>query len=210
MMTTITVLIVDDHAVVRQGLRAFFALQDDIRIVGEANNGQDAVRLAGELQPAVVLLDLVMPGMDGIATLTQIRECSPASRVLILTSFGEDDRAFPAIQAGAAGYLLKDIEPDALTQAIRNVHQGQSQLHPHIVNKLIEQLSRPSAACETLTEREMDVMRLIARGMSNREIANALDISHKTVKTHVSNILSKLNLADRTQAAIYAIKNDLL
>jgi len=224
---TIKVLIVDDHAVVRQGLRTFLELQDDvpsddpsalpIQVVGEATNGAEAVKLARRLRPDVVLLDLVMPGMDGIEATPKIIADSPYSRVIILTSFGEEDKVFPAIRAGAQGYLLKDIAPDDLVQAVRAAHLGQVQLHPDIARKLMlavaakeeSPASQPEAPFEELTERELEVLRLIAGGFNNREIAEKLVISAKTVKTHVSSILGKLHLEDRTQAAIYALRHGL-
>jgi two-component system, NarL family, response regulator LiaR len=215
----ITVLIVDDHAVVRQGLRTFIELQDDLQVVGEGANGAEAIALAKQLQPDVVLLDLVMPQMDGVEATKGILEQSPASRVLILTSFGEDDKVFPAIRAGAQGYLLKDIHPDALVKAIRDAYQGKVQLHPEIAKKLMAALSngpgaspagsatKAQGAATDLTEREQEVLRYIAAGMNNREIAEKMVISEKTVKSHVSNILGKLALEDRTQAAIWALKH---
>jgi len=219
---TIKVLIVDDHAVVRQGLRTFLELQDDpsalpIEVVGEAANGVEAVDLARRWQPDVVLLDLVMPGMDGIEATPKIIEDSPHSRVIILTSFGEEDKVFPAIRAGAQGYLLKDIAPNDLVRAVRAAYLGQVQLHPEVARKLMSAVaakeespaSQPAAPFAELTEREVEVLRLIARGFNNREIAERLVISDKTVKTHVSSILSKLHLGDRTQAAIYALRHGL-
>ena len=219
---TIRVLIVDDHAVVRQGLRTFLELQDDpaalpIEVVGEAANGVEAVDLACRLQPDVVLLDLVMPEMDGIEATHKIIENSPHSRVIILTSFGEEDKVIPAIRAGAQGYLLKDIAPNDLVQAVRAAYLGKAQLHPDIARKLMSAVaareeppaSRAPAPLEELTERELEVLRLIARGFNNREIAEKLVISEKTVKTHVSSILGKLHLEDRTQAAIYALRHGL-
>ena len=214
----IRVLIVDDHAVVRQGLRTFIDLQDDMSVVGEGANGAEAVELAARLQPDVILLDLVMPEMDGVQATAKIIERSPSSRVLILTSFGEDDKVFPAIRAGAQGYLLKDIHPDALVQALRDAQQGKVQLHPDIARKLMSAVAgaagasaAPPAAAPAgdLTERELEVLRLIARGMNNREIAETMIISEKTVKTHVSNLLGKLAVEDRTQAAIWALKHGL-
>jgi len=218
----IKVLIVDDHQVVRQGLRTFLELQDidvlPIEVVGEAANGIQAVALARRTQPDIVLLDLVMPEMDGIQAMSRIIECSPNSRVIILTSFGEEDKVLPSIRAGAQGYLLKDISPDKLVQSIRNAHRGEVQLHPDIAKQLMSavakkdesdaRLDRPVA--DELTEREQEVLGLIADGMNNREIADKLFISEKTVKTHVSNILSKLHLEDRTQAAIYALRHGLV
>ncbi len=216
----IRVLIVDDHAVVRQGLRTFIDLQDDMRVVAEAENGAEAVQLAGQYQPDVILLDLVMPEMDGVEATRQILERSPASHVIILTSFGEDDKVFPAIRAGAQGYLLKDIHPNQLVQAVREAALGRVQLHPDIARKLMSAVAaEPGAGKDSpsahtpqtsdLTDREQEVLRLIAAGMNNRQIAEHMIISEKTVKTHVSNILGKLNLEDRTQAAIWAIKHGL-
>ena len=219
----IGVLIVDDHAVVRQGLRTFLELQDDdpaalpIRVVGEAANGVQAVDMALRLQPDVILLDLLMPEMDGIEATARIVECSPRSRVVVLTSFGEEDKIFPAIRAGAQGYLLKDIAPDDLAQAVRAAYLGQVQLHPEIARKLVSAVAaseesparQPAAPHGVLTERELEVLRLIAAGLSNHEIAGRLVISDKTVKTHVSSILNKLHLEDRTQAAIYALRHGL-
>jgi len=218
----VRVLIVDDHAVVRQGLRTFLELQDDpsglpIEVVGEAADGTQAVEAARRLRPDVVLLDLVMPGMDGIQATPKIVEASPGSRVIILTSFGEEDKVVPAIRAGAQGYLLKDIAPTELVRAVRAAYLGEVQLHPKIARTLMSAVAakaEPPAgqtpgSPEELTEREMEVLRLIARGLNNHEIAGALVISEKTVKTHVSNILGKLHLEDRTQAAIYALRHGL-
>ena len=215
----IRVLIVDDHAMVRQGLRTFLELQDTatpaIEVAGEAANGLEAVTLAESLHPDIVLLDLMMPVMDGIQATAKILECSPNTRVIILTSFGEEDKVLPAIRAGAQGYLLKDIPPSELVQAVREAYLGKVQLHPEVAKKLMqaavskdaprsEHTAKPSE--DGLTEREQEVLQLIADGRNNREIAEKLFISEKTVKTHVSNILSKLNLDDRTQAAIYALR----
>lgn len=213
----ICVLIVDDHAMVRQGLRTFLELQDtsfpSIEVVGEAANGREAVEMARCTRPDVVLLDLVMPLMDGIQATPRIIEASPGTRVVILTSFGEEDKVIPAVRAGAQGYLLKDIPPDELVQAVRQVYQGRVQLHPEVARKLMSAVAvqpDPPAGGDPdsgLTEREQEVLHLIADGLSNREIAEKLVISEKTVKTHVSNILGKLGLADRTQAAIYALRH---
>jgi NarL family two-component system response regulator LiaR len=217
------VLIVDDHAMVRQGLRTFLELHGDlselpIEVLGEAMNGVEAIELARRAQPDIVLLDLVMPEMDGIQATPKIMEVSPGSRVIILTSFGEEDKVIPAIQAGAHGYLLKDIAPDRLVQAIRNAYLGEVQLHPNAAKQLMSLVALKEVAANRgsnlpvtneLTERECEVLGWIANGMSNREIAENMIISEKTVKTHVSNILSKLHLEDRTQAAIYALKHGL-
>ncbi len=210
----IRVLIVDDHQVVRQGLRTFLELHPEIAVVGEAADGLSAVQLAGQLQPDIVLMDLVMPGLDGISATRQIRSQQPSTQVIVLTSFTEDDKVFPAIQAGAASYLLKDVAPDALVEAIRAVHRGEARLHPDIARKLMEQVAQPrpretSPNPDELTARELEVVRLVALGKSNQEIASALFISDKTVKTHISNILAKLGLQDRTQLAIHALKTGL-
>lgn len=205
----ISVLLVDDHAVVRQGLCAFLNLQDDIDIVGEASDGQEAVEMVKELLPDVVLMDLIMPRMDGIEATREVRRLSPGTQVLVLTSFAEDDKVFPAIKAGAMGYQMKDVSPADLADAIRAVHRGETPLHPEIAKKLMREFADPARSTlqrDDLTEREQEVLSLIAQGMSNREIAERLVLSPKTVKTHVSNILSKLHLADRTQAAIYALR----
>jgi len=208
----IRVLIADDHAVVRRGLRVFLDLQDDIIVVDEAVDGLDAVEKAKTQQPDVVLLDLVMPRMDGIEAIARIREASPATKVLVLTSFAEDEKIFAAVQAGAAGYLLKDIQPQELGKAIRTVHAGEALLHPAVAAKLMQEFAHGhrEPAFSQLTEREIEVLRLIARGMSNKEIAASLGLSEKTVKTHVSNVLQKLSVADRTQAALYAVKQGLV
>jgi NarL family two-component system response regulator LiaR len=211
----IKVLVVDDHQVVRQGLRTFLDLQDDISVIGEAEDGAQALELVRELKPDIVLMDLVMPHMDGIVATQQLRALGVSTRVIALTSFSEDDKVFPAIQAGAASYLLKDVSPDDLAEAIRAVHHGEARLHPDITRKLMEQVSMvrdtsPDSSVEKLTVREREVICLVALGRSNRELAQELFISEKTVKTHISNILSKLNLEHRTQLAIYAIKNKLV
>lgn len=211
----IKVLIVDDHRVVRQGLRTFLELHEDVVVVGEAGDGQTAVELVRALEPNVVLMDLVMPGMDGISATRQIRALGSGAKVIALTSFTEDNKVFPAIQAGASGYLLKDVSPDDLVEAIRAAYRGEARLHPDIARRLMEQVAHQPVLSgephtESLTEREHDVIRLVAHGCSNQHIAQALVISEKTVKTHVSNILSKLQLEDRTQLAIYAIKTGLV
>jgi DNA-binding NarL/FixJ family response regulator len=220
----IRVLLVDDHAVVRQGLRMFIEMQEDMEVVGEGCNGLEAISLAAQLNPDVILLDLLMPHMDGVEATQHILGQVPQARVLILTSFGEDDKVFPAIRAGAHGYLLKDIQPGALVLAIRETFQGKTQLHPEIARRLMAAVaatasqSAPVPAVkgislpkelEELTEREREVLGLIAQGLSNREIAQKMVISEKTVKTHVSNLLDKLGLEDRTRAAIWALKHGL-
>ena len=216
----IRVLIADDHAVVRQGLRMFIDLQDDMVVVGEGENGSEAIALAEQLRPDIVLLDLVMPLMDGVEATARIKAIDPAARVIILTSFGEDDKVFPAIRAGAHGYLLKDIQPRDLVHAIREACHDKTQLHPDIARRLMAVVSGSSpitpsqpvssaVELQELTEREREVLDLIARGLSNREIADRMVISEKTVKTHVSNLLYKLGLEDRTRAAIWALKHGL-
>lgn len=209
----IKVLLVDDHAVVRQGLRTFLELQEDMAIVGEAANGAEAIEQAQQCQPDIVLLDLMMPQMGGVEATPHIVAACPQARVIILTSFGEDDQVIPAIRAGAQGYLLKDIPPHDLVQAVREAYQGKAQLHPDVARKLMSAVAAPPVAAPSpepdLTERELEVLRLIAQGMNNQQIAQTLTISEKTVKTHVSNLLGKLHVDDRTQAAIYALKKGL-
>ena len=208
----IRVLIVDDHVLVRKGTAALLETEDSIEVVGEASDGQEAVEKVGRLQPDVVLMDLVMPRMDGIEATRRITESQPDVRILVLTSFASDDRIFPALKAGALGYLLKDAEPEELVRAIREVHHGRSTLNPSIARKVLEQLSHPSGrpnTSEALTEREVEIIGLIAKGMSNREMADKLVISVATVRAHVSNILGKLQLTSRTQAALYALREGL-
>ncbi len=212
-MEPISVFLVDDHQVVRQGLRDFLELQDGIDVVGEASSGIEAVQFVKQLLPDVVIMDLVMPEIDGVEATRRVKAISPSTQVIVLTSFADDDKVFPAIKAGAISYLLKDVSPLDLARAVRAAKRGEAVLHPEVAAKLMQEFSTPRAPeneAESLTEREMDVLRLIARGHSNREIAEALIISEKTVKTHVSNILSKLHLADRTQAAIYALRQRLV
>ena len=213
-MERIKVLIVDDHQVVRQGLRTFLELQEDIEVVGEAQDGAAALEMTGRLSPDVVLMDLVMPGMDGIAATRRIKALGGGTRVIALTSFTEDDKVFPAIQAGASGYLLKDVTPEELVETIRAARRGEIRLHPEITRKLMEQVTRQSPVekadpAAALTPREREVIRLVGQGKSNHAIAAALVISEKTAKAHVSNILAKLGLEDRTQMAIHAIRNGL-
>ena len=207
----IRVLIADDHAVVRQGLRTYLELQDDVEVVAEAPDGEAAVREAERHAPDVVLLDLVMPRLDGVGALAVLRERVPDARVLVLTSFGDDDRVFAALRGGAAGFLLKDTEPADLVRAIRTAHAGQATLSPAVVTRVVEQIAagaRPRAS-DVLTPRELEVLRLIARGRSNKRIALELGVAEKTVKTHVGHVLAKLDLADRTQAALYAVREGL-
>ncbi|MCV9887278.1 response regulator [Metabacillus halosaccharovorans] len=210
-MAKIKVLIADDHHVVRRGLLFFLKTQKDIDIIGEATNGKEAVKLVSELNPDVVLMDLSMPEMDGVMATKIIRETNTTVKIIILTSYGDQDHVIPALRAGASGYQLKDIEPDDLVQTIRDVLQGQSKLHPKVTSHVMAHLStpviQPQTKLDDLTKREKEVLNELAKGKSNKEIASALFITEKTVKTHISNILSKLQLSDRTQAAIYAVKN---
>ncbi|MCX5389881.1 response regulator transcription factor [Streptomyces sp. NBC_00094] len=207
----IRVLLVDDHQVVRRGLRTFLEVQDDIEVVGEASDGAEGVARAEELRPDVVLMDVKMPGTDGIEALKRLRRLANPARVLIVTSFTEQRTVVPALRAGASGYVYKDIDPDALAGAIRSVHAGHVLLQPEVADALLSQEDSPGGTGRgsTLTEREREVLGLIADGRSNREIARALVLSEKTVKTHVSNILMKLDLADRTQAALWAVRHGL-
>ena len=210
---SIRVLIADDHAVVRQGLKTFLELQDDIEVVEDVADGEAAVAAVEREAPDVVLMDLVMPGVDGVEAIRRIREGRPQSRVLVLSSFLDDERLFPAVRAGAAGYLLKDVEPRELVKAIRTVHGGEALLHPAVAARLMDEFAagqpqEPSA--DGLTEREREVLTLIARGLPNKLIARDLSISEKTVKAHVSSILGKLGVSDRTQAALFAVRSGLV
>jgi NarL family two-component system response regulator LiaR len=206
----IRVLIADDHTVVRKGIRALLETEPGIEVVGEAADGEDAVHRALALKPDVVLMDLVMPKLDGVQAIRAIMERRPGVKILVLTSFAEDKRILSAIEAGALGYLLKDSSPQDLVRAIREVHRGESALHPKVAQRLVSRLREPEEpAREELTERERKVLELIAKGLSNREIARELSISEPTVRTHVSNILRKLHLKSRTQAALYALKKGL-
>ncbi|MFN2137258.1 MAG: response regulator [Candidatus Promineifilaceae bacterium] len=209
MTVSIRVLIADDHPIVRRGIRDLLATEPHIELVGEATNGEEALRLALERQPDVVLMDLVMAPVDGIAATRALNEQVPQSKVLVLTSFATDDKVFPAIKAGALGYLIKDTDPDELLRAIRQVYDGQVTLHPAIARKVLAEIAQPGAReplAEPLTDREVDVLKLLARGKSNQEIANELVIGVTTVYSHVSSILAKLHLATRTQAALYAVR----
>jgi DNA-binding NarL/FixJ family response regulator len=201
----IRVLIADDHAVVRQGLRTFLDLQDDIEVVAEAADGAEALVAAEQHQPDVVLVDLVMPNVDGIEAIRGLRERAPDARAIVLSSFIDDEKLFPAVRAGAAGYLLKDVQPQELVAAIRTVHGGGALLHPKVASRLLQEMTT-----DPLTPREHEVLGLIGRGMANKAIALELSLSEKTVKAHVSNILAKLGVSDRTQAALYAVRAGLV
>jgi len=212
MTQPIHILVADDHAIVREGLRALISGKPDMEIVGEAGDGEEAVWKARSLQPDVILMDLVMPRKSGIEAIQEIRRENPAARILVLTSFGEDDQVISAVRAGALGYLLKDSSPADLTEAIRCVYRGEPSLHAAVARTLMLQYSRDQAvvpAVDALTEREVEVLKLVARGLSNRDIAEALSIVEGTVRFHVSNILGKLGLESRTQAVLYALREGL-
>ncbi|PDY47953.1 DNA-binding response regulator [Bacillus pseudomycoides] len=204
----ISILIVDDHAIVRQGLNTLFTIQSDFQVVGEAENGEIATALAAELVPDIVLMDLVMPGTNGIEAIRMIKQVSPRSQVIVLTSYHEDEYIFPALRAGAISYVLKDIEPNQLVETVRRGVQGESIMHPRVAARVVTEIRATKQASPNpfseLSERELEVLRLIARGLTNAEIAKGLFISEKTVKGHVSNILSKLHMLDRTKAAVFA------
>lgn len=205
----IRVLIVDDHAIVRKGTRALLAEVEGIEVVGEAADGQAAIDEATSLRPDVILMDLVMPGMDGIEAIRQIKDSQPDARILALTSFAADDKVFPAIKAGALGYLLKSADPEDLLQAIKQVYHGEPSLHPSIARKVLQEIRQPHerpATTDPLTDREVEILHLVAQGLSNKQIADQLCIAEVTVRTHVSNILGKLHLANRVQAALYALR----
>ncbi len=211
-MNTIRVLIADDHPIVRDGLRTLINTEPGMELVGEAVNGEEAVQKAIAQRPDVILMDLVMPVKDGLEAISEIKSVEPNIAILVLTSFSEEDKVFPAIRAGALGYLLKDSSPQQLLQAIYDVHRGEASLHPSIALQLIREINQPSdlpPAEDPLTERELDVLKLVAQGMTNQEIADRLYRSEWTVRTHVRNILSKLHLANRTQAALYALREGL-
>jgi NarL family two-component system response regulator LiaR len=212
MISPIRVLVVDDHMVVRAGIRTLLAPEPDIEVVGEARDGTEAVSEALRLRPDVILMDLVMPQLDGIGAIERIMAGQPAARILVLTTFEADDKIFPAIRAGALGYTLKDFGPAELVRAIHRVHRGESSLHPAVARKVLQELAHPPQrppTAEPLTEREAAVLRLIAHGRSNHQIADALGIGESTVSKHVSHILGKLHLASRTQAALYALREGL-
>ena len=204
----ITVLLVDDHALVRQGVRAFLQTQEDINVIAEASNGDEAVREAAEHAPDVALMDLIMPGTDGVEATRRLKDRSPRTRVIVLTSYHDDEHIFPAIRAGALSYVLKEVGPEELAEAIRKAAAGEAVLHPRVASRVVRELhgagSDTPNAYRELSGRELEVLRLIADGLANSEIAARLYVSEKTVKSHVGNILSKLHLADRTQAAVYA------
>lgn len=209
----IRVFLADDHAVVRKGLETLIETHDDMQVIGTAVDGADAVKQATQLQPDVILLDLQMPHKSGLEAISDIRGNDPKARILVLTSFSDDSTVFSAIKAGALGYILKDSSPQELISAIRNVHQGRPSLHPDIALKMMHELNKPPAHLppteDPLTEREVDVLKLVARGLSNQEIADRLVLSERTVRTHISNILGKLHLANRTQVALYALRQGL-
>jgi len=211
-MTTIRILVADDHAILREGLRTLISSEPGMALVGEAADGVEAVTQARLLHPDVILMDLMMPRKSGLEAIKEIKQENPDARILVLTSFAEEDQVFPAIRAGALGYLLKDSSPQQLLQAIYDVHRGESSLHPTIALKLIREINRPSSLPvveNPLTERELAVLKLVAQGMTNQEIADRLVISEWTVRTHMRNILDKLHLANRTQAALYALREGL-
>jgi NarL family two-component system response regulator LiaR len=208
----IRILIVDDHAVVREGLRTFLELQDGLQVVGEAADGEQAIVEAEALAPDVILMDLVMPRLDGVGAMRELRIRAPAARVIVLTSFLDDERLLPAIRAGAAGYLLKDVEPSELARAVRAARDGDAILDPTVAARVVQAFADGSAptAPLRLTRREHEVLKLIAQGRSNKRIAYELEISEKTVKTHVGHLLAKLGVADRTQAALLAVREGLV
>ena len=213
MSAPIRVLIVDDHAVVREGLRTFLELQDGIEVVGEAADGEQALDRVAELRPDVVVMDLVMPKLDGVGAMRELQRLGHAPRVIVLTSFLDDDRLMPAIEAGAAGYLLKNVEPAELARAVRAAHAGEALLDPRVAARLVERIAgrerSASTGLDELTRREREVLELIARGRSNKQIALELGVAEKTVKTHVGHLLAKLGVADRTQAALLAVREGL-
>ena len=212
MPDTIRILICDDHAVVRRGLRSLVGVNPEMELVGEAVDGEEAVSMAQKLKPDVIIMDLIMPRKNGIDATSEIKKKNPDAKILVLTSFSDDNNVFPAIKAGASGYLLKDSSPEELLQAINDVHQGKSSLHPVIAKKVIQELHQPSDLPPTeypLTAREVDVIKYVAQGLSNQDISRKLKIKEGTVRIHVGNILNKLQLENRTQAALYALREGL-
>lgn len=208
----IKLLVVDDQNIVRKGIRALLEQVDDIDVIGEASNGEEAVAQAKRLRPDVILMDLMMPKMDGITAIREIQAAQLAARIIALTSFVTEDKVFPAIKAGAMGYLLKDSEPEELITAIRKVNRGEPSLHPIVAKMVLEELGQPvkqPLTPEPLTQREVDIIRLVAQGLSNRQIADRLVIGQATVRTHVGNVLNKLHLANRVQATLYALREGL-
>jgi NarL family two-component system response regulator LiaR len=208
----IRVLIVDDHPVVRRGIRSLLAEVEEMKVVGEAVNGEEAIQLTKELQPDVILMDLVMPEMNGIEAIQRITNDNPQSRILVMTSFAADDKVFPSIKAGALGYLLKDSDPEELIRMIHQVYRGELSIHPSVARKVIQELNRPAEGTLTpspLTPREVEILQLIAQGIENKEIARRLVLREATVRTHVSKILSKLHLANRVQATLYALRKGM-
>ena len=208
----IRVLIADDHAVVREGLRSFLGVQDDIEVVAEASDGEEAVRKVQASTPDVVVMDLVMPRLDGVEAIAQIRATNPDVKIIVLTSFADDDKMLAAVRAGATGYLLKDAKPQELGDAIRVANRGEALVHPAVAARLMREVAAKDTAApsHSLTARELEVLRLLARGLPNKQIARELEIAEKTVKTHVSNILQKLELHDRTQAVVYALREGIV
>jgi len=212
MAESIRVLVVDDHAVVREGLRAFLELQEGIEVVGDAEDGRQALEEATRLRPDVVLMDLVMPRLDGVAAMRSLRETLPEARVIVLTSFLDDDKLLPALRAGAAGYLLKNAQPQELVRAVRAAHAGETLLDPVVAARLVETLAADGTEgpLDRLTPREREVLILVGRGFPNKLIARELELSEKTVKTHVGHVLAKLGVTDRTQAAVLAVRAGLV
>jgi NarL family two-component system response regulator LiaR len=211
---SISLLIVDDHAIVRQGIRAFLETQPAITVVADVGSGVEAIRQSAELAPDVALVDLIMPEMDGVETTRQLKHASPRTQIIVLTSYHQDEHIFPAIRAGALSYLLKDVSPPDLIEAVRKAARGEAVLHPRVAARVVQEIrGAPRDAFNPFTdlsERELEVLKLIADGANNTEIAERLVISEKTVKSHVSNILSKLHVADRTQAAVYAWREGII